>query len=131
MKLTIHLQAGLPGQADDVFEVDGETLIKNGTRYDLSAVPEGGEATPEGDDHPFIGTITRTNSALSAGIVWRYNTTTDEPDQGGEPIQRTVSGGVLSDPVARKPEPMPEPEPEPDQTALVEASATAQGGTTP
>ena len=62
MKLTIHLQAGLPGQADDVFEVDGETLIKNGTRYDLSAVPEGGEATPEGDDHPFIGTITRTNS---------------------------------------------------------------------
>lgn len=106
MKITIHIQAGLPGQADDTFEVDGETLIHNGTRYDLSAVPEGGVATPEGEGHPFVGDITRTNGALSVGIVWQYDGSTAEPDQGSDPIHRSVGAGVLSDPVARKPEPI-------------------------
>ena len=71
MKLTTSAQAGLPGTPETTASVAGDVLTVNGITYDLSLVPEGGEATPEGD-HPFIGTITRTNGEIVATIIWSY-----------------------------------------------------------
>ena len=71
MQLTISPVAGLPGQPETTAAVSGDVLTVDGTPYDLSSVPEGGEATPEGD-HPFVGAITRTAGEIHAEIRWTY-----------------------------------------------------------
>ena len=62
MKLTLSPQVGLPGQPETTIHVAGDTITIDGTPYDLSPVPEGGEATAE--DSPFIGKITRQGGKL-------------------------------------------------------------------
>ncbi len=71
MKLTLSPIMGLPGQPDTAASVAGDVLTVNGVAYDLTAIPEGAEATPEGD-HAFIGNITRTGGEISATVVWAY-----------------------------------------------------------
>tara|TARA_R100001230_G_C5675849_1_gene181489 strand:- start:816 stop:1154 length:339 start_codon:yes stop_codon:yes gene_type:complete len=107
MKLTLHMQAGLPGDSETAASVSGDTLTVNGVAYDLSPVPEGGEATPEGES-PFVGAITRTNGEIHAAILWRYDSATAEPDQPPVHPVVTITSGDVPDPVLRKPEPEPE-----------------------
>jgi hypothetical protein len=71
MNLTISPAAGLPGQPETTASVSGDVLTVDGTPYDLSAVPEGGEAIPAGD-HPFIGAITRSGGEIAAHIRGVY-----------------------------------------------------------
>jgi len=63
MKLTLSPMRGLPGQPETEIAVSGDTITVDGTPYDLSAVPEGGEATPAGE-HPFEGPITRAGGEI-------------------------------------------------------------------
>jgi len=111
MKLTLHMQAGLPGAAETTASVAGNILTVDGVEYDLSPVPEGGQAVPEGQS-PFVGFITRAGGEIVAEMLWRYDAATAEPDQGVQSPVVTVTAGALPDPVTRRPEPDAEPETE-------------------
>ena len=104
MKLTLSPQVGLPGQPETEITVSGDTLTVDGTPYDLSAVPEGGEATPQGDDHPFTGKITRVDGVIHCGVSVRYDDTA-ERHQPTDPAHWIVdvSSGPVTIPVIRKP----------------------------
>ena len=66
MKLTLSPIRGLPGQAEPTLHVAGDVLTIDGTPYDLSPVPEGGEG--EWPDSPIIGKITRQGGTLHATV---------------------------------------------------------------
>ena len=102
MKLAISPIAGLPGASETTASVAGDVLTVDGIAYDLSAVPEGGEATPEGD-HPFIGTITRTAGEIVATIRWTYgeDAARDQPDWPSV----TVTDGPVPSPVVKSEQP--------------------------
>ena len=104
MKLILSPTAGLPGQPETAMSVSGDTITVDGTPYDLSAVPEGGEATPQGDDHPFIGKITRVGGAIHCGVSVRYDDTA-ERNQPTDPAHWIVdvSSGPVEIPAIRKP----------------------------
>ena len=103
MKITIHPIAGLPGTTGDQVSVSGDTITVNGIAYDLSSVPKGGEAMPEGD-HPFVGPITRPGRTIHLGLRFAYDGATAEPDQSRDPADWvvTLSSGDLPDPITRK-----------------------------
>ena len=111
MKLSISPVAGLPGAPETTASVSGDALTVDGIAYDLSAVPEGGEAIPEGD-HPFIGTITRTNGEIHAAIRWIYGDDAD-PHQPTDPAHWvvTVADRPVPSPVVKTPAPAPEEQP--------------------
>lgn len=109
MKITLHMQAGLPGDPETTASVAGDILTVDGVAYDLSTVPEGGQAVPEGES-PFVGAITRDGGEIHAAILWRYDAATAEPNQGAELPVATITSGDVPDPVLRKPEPEPAPE---------------------
>jgi hypothetical protein len=67
MHLILSPQRGLPGTHETTVTVAGDTLIVDGVAYDLSQVPEGGRAEPEGE-HPFIGAITRQGGVIRATV---------------------------------------------------------------
>lgn len=104
MQIIIHPCAALPGEQDDIVTVSGDTITINDFPYDLSAVPDGGEATAEGD-HPFAGLIRREDGELIVPLIVRYDSTTAEPDQPRDWSHWTVTltGGALPDRVVRKP----------------------------
>ncbi len=58
---------GLPGSTETVLSVYGDLLVVDSASYDLSAVPEGGEALAAGD-HPFIGPIRRTGGVIECTL---------------------------------------------------------------
>ena len=66
MHLTLSPQFGLPGQPETALHVAGDTITIDGTAYDLSPVPEGGEG--EWPDSPIIGKITRQGGTLHATV---------------------------------------------------------------
>jgi hypothetical protein len=99
MKITIKTIAS---EYDTVASVVGDVLTVDGVVYDLSSVPEGGEARPSGD-HPFSGPITRTDGLLHLALIWCFDAATAEPDQGAEYPVLTVVSGDVPDPVKRKP----------------------------
>ena len=104
MHLTLSPMRGLPGQPETEITVSGDTITVDGTPYDLSAVPEGGEATPQGDDHPFTGKITRTNGIIHCAV--RVSLGDDAlPDQPTDPAHWIVdvSSGPVTIPALRKP----------------------------
>lgn len=103
MRLEIHLIAAAPGASETTAFVAGEILTVDGTAYDLSAVPEGGQAVAQGA-HPFTGPITRENGVIHAALVWRYDSRTARPDQGDEPVVIEVADGPAGDPVRRRKE---------------------------
>ena len=100
MKLTLSPQAGLPGQAEMTIHVAGDVITICGTPYDLSPVPEGGEATA--DDSPFVGKITRVNGVIHCAITARLGDTaaSDQPDS---PWIIETADGDVEIPAARKP----------------------------
>lgn len=106
MKLTLSPMRGLPGQPETAISVSGETITVDGTPYDLSAVPEGGEATAQGDEHPFVGPITRAGGEIVCTV--RVVLGDDAaPDQPTDPAVWTVraTDGPVAIPSVRKPEP--------------------------
>jgi hypothetical protein len=102
MILKLHLTAGLPGDAETEASVAGDVLTVDGADYDLSAVPEGGEAMPQGL-HPFVGPIIRFAGEISAALVWLYDAETAEAEQGSVHPVAIVSKGPVPDPVTRRP----------------------------
>ena len=56
--------------------VRGLVITVDGTEYDLSVIPEGGQAEAS-EDSPFIGTVTRD----SVSIRYEYDSMKAEPDQ--------------------------------------------------
>ena len=100
MKLTLTPQVGLPGQPETAIHVAGDTITIDGTPYDLSPVPEGGEATA--DDSPFIGRITRVDGVINCTVIARLGDTaaSDQPDS---PWVIEAASGDVEIPAARKP----------------------------
>jgi hypothetical protein len=103
MHLTLTPQAGLPGEPETTIQVRGDVLTVDGTAYDLSEVPKGGEGWPEGDGHPFVGPVTRKGGVLAATIVVRLGDTAahDQPDS---PWVVPDARGKVKIPAARKTE---------------------------
>jgi hypothetical protein len=94
---------------DTTVSVDGLTITVDGVDYDLSVIPEGGDAQP-GEREPFIGTITRDQVT----IMYKYDMATAEPNQSTDWADYTFIDpvGEIPSPIVRKPEPEPEPEAE-------------------
>ena len=99
MKLTLSPQVGLPGQPETTIHVSGDTITIDGTPYDLSPVPEGGEATA--DDSPFIGKITRQNGVIHCTLLARLGYTAVD-DQGKAPWIIENASGDITIPAIRK-----------------------------
>ena len=108
MNLSFSPQRGLLGQQETTIVVSGDTIIVDGTAFDLSAVPEGGEATPEGV-HPFVGTITRQGGVIHATVRIRLDGTA-EREQPSDPAHWVILGaaGPVEIPAIRWPEPQEE-----------------------
>ncbi|UWQ76839.1 hypothetical protein [Leisingera sp. M658] len=103
MKVTCICVAGPPGQSETSASVSGDVITVDGVPYDLSAVPDGGFAEPEGENHPFIGRIERINGELHVQLRWFFFEATAEPDQPVVPPTLTVASGPVPDPIVRKP----------------------------
>lgn len=99
MKLILSPVAGLPGAAETTASVAGDVLTVNGVAYDISAVPEGGEANPAGD-HPFIGSIIRTAGEIVATLRWQYGAGA-APNQPTDPAHwvATITDGPVPSPI--------------------------------
>ena len=110
MNLTLSPQRGLLGQPETIIVVSGDSIIVDGTAFDLSVVPEGGEATPEGE-HPFIGTITRQGGIIHATVRIRLDGMA-EREQPSDPAHWILEGveGPVELPIIRIPEPEEEEE---------------------
>jgi len=95
MNITLSPIRGLPGQPGTVLSVSGDTLDVDGTAFDLSPVPEGGQATPEGD-HPFIGPITRVDGeiACTVRVILGDDAALDQPRDPAHWIVAVASGAV-------------------------------------
>jgi hypothetical protein len=100
MHLTLSPIRGLPGQAETVLSVAGDLLDIDGLSYDLSAVPEGGEALPQGDGHPFIGPITREEGVIHATLRVILGDAA-APDQPDSPWSVAAGDGPVSIPALR------------------------------
>jgi hypothetical protein len=105
MHLMLSPMRGLPGQKETTVVVSGDTIIVDGTTYNLSAVPEGGLAEPEGE-HPFVGAITRRDAVIHATVRVALDDTT-APHQPADPAHwiREGAEGVVELPIIRIPEP--------------------------
>ena len=100
MKLKLSPIAGLPGAPETTISVSGDTIAIDGTPYDLSPVPEGGEATA--DDSPFIGKITRVNGVIHCTVLVRLGDTAAD-DQPDSPWVIEAASGDVTIPALRKP----------------------------
>lgn len=98
MQITPVLQAALPGEADTLASVSGDTITVDGTGYDLSAVGEGDTATWA--DTPLVGAITRTGGVIHVSVRWLYDPATALPVQPAA-AALSVTSGAVPDPVAR------------------------------
>jgi len=94
--IDLTLSIILAGGPETVVSVSGETVTVDGTAYDLSAIPEGAEATPEGD-HPFLGTITREGGTLRATVLYRLDNTAARIQPQGEFLFPSASGALVPD----------------------------------
>lgn len=101
MHLTLSPYVGPPGLPDTTLHVAGDVIIIDGTPYDLSAVPEGGEGWPE-DDTPFVGAITRQGGVVRATVVVRLGDTAAD-DQPDSPWSILSASGPVIIPAVRKP----------------------------
>lgn len=84
MKITISPCAGIAGETETAIYVTGDTLYYDGTAFDFSDVPEGGEVNPDGD-HPFIGPITRKRGEIHCTVHARFDPATAEHEQPRDP----------------------------------------------
>ncbi len=112
MRVTLSPIAGLPGQSETSIEVAGDTITVDGQPFDLSAIPEGGEAQFEGA-HPFIGPATRQDGRVHCTVATFYDEATAEPAQPTDEALWTIEqdGGTIVLPVVRRAAPAVEGEP--------------------
>ena len=105
MHLKLSPQMGLPGQPEMTVHVAGDVITIDGTPYDLSAIPEGGEGWPKGDSL-FIGPITRQDGELNATVrvVLGDDAADDQPTDWAH-WTVPVANGPVTIPAIRKPEP--------------------------
>lgn len=103
MHLTLSPQSGLPGRPETTIHVTGDVITIDGTPYDLSAVPEGGEGHPEGET-PFVGPIRRIGGVIHATILVRLGDTCAD-HQPSDPAHWVIpaASGSVTIPAARKP----------------------------
>lgn len=82
--------------------LSGLVLTIDGTEYDLSIIPEGGQAEAS-EDSPFIGTVTRD----SVTIRYEYDSMKAESNQsaGWDDYTFDVVEGEVPCPIKWKPEP--------------------------
>ena len=102
MHLTLSPQAGLPGQPETTLHVAGDVLTIDGTPYDLSPVPEGGEG--DWPDSPITGPIRRIGGVIHATVLVRLGD--DAADcQSCDPAHWVIpnASGAVTIPAARKP----------------------------
>jgi hypothetical protein len=106
MQITVSTIRGLPGQPETNLFVKGDTLKYDGSLFDLAAVPEGGRATPDGNDHPFVGQITRDGGEICCTVLVTLGDTA-APNQPADPAHWviTVANGPVIIPVLRNEEP--------------------------
>ena len=99
MKITLSPQVGLPDQTETTIHVAGDIITIDGTPYDLSPVPEGGEATAE--DSPFVGKITRINGVINCTVLAQLDSTAAD-DQGSDLWIIESASGDVEIPAIRK-----------------------------
>ena len=94
MKLTLSPQVGLPGHPETTLHVAGDTITIDGTPYDLSPVPEGGEG--EWPDSPIIGKITRQDGKLhvTVRVVLGDDAESNQPTNPAHWVVPDASGDV-------------------------------------
>ena len=104
MKITLSPMRGLPGQPATKLHVAGDVLTIDGTPYDLSSVPEGGEG--EWPDSPITGKITRQDGTLhvTVRVVLGDDAESNQPTDPAHWVIENASGDVAI-PALRKPEP--------------------------
>lgn len=106
MKITLSPARALPGETETAITVDGDTITVDGVPYDLSPVPEGGEAIPDEDGvHPFVGSITRQSGKIVCTIRAKLDDTAT-PRQPTDPAHWVVlvDDGPVTIPAIRKEE---------------------------
>lgn len=96
-----ELRASAPGEAITSISVSGDIITVNDQAYDLSAIPEGAIAEPQGD-HPFVGNIERKNGDLHVRVQWVFDPVNMAPVQPSPTPAVSISGGAVSDPVLRQ-----------------------------
>ena len=99
MQITLTPCRGLPGQAESRVSVAGDVLTVDGIAYDLSAIPDGGEATPEGA-HPFTGVATRDAGEIHCTVRVVLDDSA-APDQPESPWVVTATAGDVPVPAIR------------------------------
>ena len=91
------------GRGEGAYTVSGDVLTVNGTPWDFSDVPEGGDAThtPEtGEDHIFIGPIRRIDGVIHATLLgWLGEDA--PPDLNPDPITVEAGNGPVAIPAVR------------------------------
>ena len=94
MHLTLSPQAGLPGQPETTLHGAGDVLTIDGTTYDLSPVPEGGEG--EWPDSPITGKITRPDGTLhvTVRVVLGDDAESNQPADPSHWVIENASGDV-------------------------------------
>lgn len=87
---------------DTLVSVDGLILTVDGTPYDLSAIPEGGEAEAEIDGPFEYPSIVRRDEVR---VLYRYDSRTAEFNQSPNIADYTfdIVSGPVPDPIVRKP----------------------------
>ena len=91
MILSLSPSRGLPGQPETTLNVAGDVLTVDGIAFDLSQVPEGGEATASGE-HPFAGPIRRLGGVLHVPVRVLLDDSAT-PHQPADPAHWTISAG--------------------------------------
>lgn len=112
MHLTLSPCRGLPGAPETEISVDGDIVTVDGEAYDLSDIPEGGEAIPEGGDHPFIGTIIRFAGTLHCTLRVQLgdDSENDQPTDPEHWVIADAEGPVTIPALRRAAEPEETPE---------------------
>lgn len=100
MKLTLSPTVGLPDSLETTLHVMGDVITIDGTPYDLSPVPEGGEATAE--DTPFIGKIARVGGIIHCTVMVSLDGTAADAQSPDPWVIESASGNVVI-PAERKP----------------------------
>lgn len=101
-EITANLSADLANGHETTASVNGRILTVDGNDYDLSELGEGDTATAAGQ-HTFIGPIAMADGVTRLTLLWSYDPSTADPDQGTSHPVLTVTSGAVPDPVKRLP----------------------------
>ena len=109
MRITFNTLRARTSLATSSVSVSGDVLTVDGEDFDLSSVPEGGRAVPQGRAHPFVGPITRVDGEIVCTIDFFLGPEV-ATRQSIDPAHWTmqVSGGPANPALVMKPVPVEE-----------------------